>query len=176
MKVKKKLNIEKYNKKLELYENLWNIINEITLNPSKSVEVFGDIYKGKFEVGNIVYIYNISKMENPYTDGGDFYNIQFHPKENKTSIPTGDSNKENYIKILNTLYKIISEFANEIKPNYIGISSMDNDGNKNYHTVYNNLTKNNSIKGYVRKNANLEFKTPQGKGRFIILKKIGYDK
>ena len=170
MKIKKKIILEKYNRKLELYENLWNTINEITLNPSNGVKVFGDIFKGDFKVGDIIYSYNINKFKNPYVDG-EFYNVHFHPKQNKTSIPTGDSTKENYIKILNTMYKVISDFAKEIKPEYIGISSMDNDNSKNYHTVYNNLTKSNNIEGYVRKNSNLEFETPQGKGRFIVLKR-----
>ena len=65
------------------------------------------------------------------------------------------------------------DFAKEAEPEYIGISSMDNAPYKNYHMVYNNLTDNryNRIPGYFRKNANLEFDTPQGKGRFIVLKR-----
>jgi hypothetical protein len=165
------LNLEKYNLPLMLHEHLWHTINEITLNPSNAVEIFGDINNGKFQVGDIIYTYDIKQVNNPY-DKGQFYNIQFHPVDNKTSIPTGTSNKENYIKILNTMYKIILDFANEVEPEYIGISSMDNDGSKNYHTVYNNLTKSNNIPGYTRKNSNLEFMTPQGKGRFIVLKQV----
>jgi hypothetical protein len=39
--------------------------------------------------------------------------------------------------------------------------------------VYANLTdnKSNRIPGYFRKDANLEFNTPQGKGRFVVLKR-----
>jgi len=165
------LDIEKYNRPLELYENLWHTINEITLNPNNAAEIFGDVNNGKFQIGDIIYLYNIKQIHNPYNDKKTFYNIQFHPENNITSIPTGTSTKEQYIKILNTMYKIILDFINEVKPDYIGISSMDNDGSKNYHTVYNNLTKSNTIPGYERKNVNLEFNTPQGKGRFIVLKR-----
>jgi len=100
---------------------------------------------------------------------GLFYNIQFTPKGEVTSIPKGG--KENYIKILSTMYKIIVDFIEKEKPNYVGISSLD--GNKNYHTVYNRLTDNSSnlIPGYFRKDSNLEFNSPQGKGRFIVLKR-----
>jgi len=50
---------------------------------------------------------------------------------------------------------------------------MDNTPYKNYHMVYANLTDNkfNRIPGYFRKDVNLEFNTPQGKGRFVVLKR-----
>jgi hypothetical protein len=50
---------------------------------------------------------------------------------------------------------------------------LDNMGDRNYHRVYANLTNNrhNKIPGYFRKDVNLPFDTPQGKGRFVVLKK-----
>ncbi len=68
--------------------------------------------------------------------------------------------------------KIIVDFMEQKKPDYVGISSLDNSGSKNYHTVYNRLTSNpaNLLPGYFRKDSNLEFDSPQGKGRFIVLK------
>ena len=70
------------------------------------------------------------------------------------------------------MYKIINDFIVEYKPEYVGISSMDNDYSKNYHNIYNNLVKNNNIPGYFKKNNNLPFTTSNGaKGRFIVLKK-----
>ena len=147
--------------------------DKITLNPNNAVEVYGDLTKGKFQVENDVYLYDIKQVKNPYDDGGRFFNIMFYPKGDMTDIPTGTSNKENYIKILNTIYKIILDFAKEVEPEYIGISSMDNNRSKNYHTVYTNLTDNkfNRIPGYFRKDVNLPFDTSKGKGRFIVLKR-----
>jgi hypothetical protein len=71
------------------------------------------------------------------------------------------------------MYKIILDLAETDEPDYIGIASMDNIGDKNYHTIYANLTDNkyNRIPGYFRKDVNLEFNTPQGKGRFVVLKR-----
>jgi hypothetical protein len=77
------------------------------------------------------------------------------------------------VNILSTMYKIIVDFVEKEKPEYIGIASMDNEGNKNYHTIYATLTNNksNRIPGYFRKDVNLPFGTPEGKGRFVVLKK-----
>jgi cytidyltransferase-like protein len=163
------LDSEKYNRQKTIQENLWHTLNEITLNPNNAVEINGDLTKGKFQVGNIKYTYDIKQVSNPYDDGGRFFNIMFHPEDNITSTP--QEGKENYIKILSTMYKVILDFAEEAEPEYIGISSLDN--NKNYHMVYTNLTDNNSnrIPGYFRKDVNLEFNTPQGKGRFVVLKR-----
>ena len=65
------------------------------------------------------------------------------------------------------------DFAEEAEPEYIGIASMDNDSSKNYHNVYANLTDNkfNRIPGYFRKDISLEFDTPNGKGRSVVLKR-----
>jgi len=129
---------------------------------------------GKFKVGDIIYQYSIRHLANhPYKnekDNNSFFNIQFTPKGEMTSIL--QMGKENYIKILSTMYKIIVDFVEKEKPEYVGIASLDNNG-KNYHKVYANLTdnKSNNIPGYFRKDVNLEFNTPQGKGRFIVLKR-----
>jgi hypothetical protein len=165
------LDIPKFNYPKTLEENLWHTLNEITLNPSNAVEIYGDLTSGKFQVGDIIYVYDIKQVKNPYDDGGDFYNIMFHPEDNVTSIP--QQGKENYIKILNTMYKIILDFTEEAEPEYVGIASLDNDGSKNYHTVYANLTNNKSniIPGYFRKDVSLGFDNPQGKGRFVVLKR-----
>ena len=119
---------------------------------------------------DITYEYSIKNIPNPYKDLGLFYNIQFTPRGEVTSIPKGG--KENYIKILSTMRKIIVDFMEQKNPDYVGISSLDNSGSKNYHTVYNRLTSNpaNLLPGYFRKDSNLEFDSPQGKGRFIVLK------
>jgi hypothetical protein len=165
------LDSEKHNHPRTIYENLWHTLNEIILNPNNAVDIFGSLSGGKFQVDNIIYVYDIRQVKNPYNDGEQFYNIFFYPEDNKTSFPQGG--KENYIKILNTMYKIILDFAEEVEPEYIGISSLDNDENKNYHMVYANLTdnKSNRIPGYFRKDVNLEFNTPQGKGKFVVLKR-----
>jgi hypothetical protein len=163
--------ISKFSYPRTLAENLWYTINEITLNPSNAVEIYGGLTNGKFQVGEVKYVYNISQAKNPYNDDGRFYNISFHPEGNITSTP--QQGKENYIKILNTMYKIILDFAEEVEPEYIGISSMDNGSSKNYHNVYANLTDNkfNRIPGYSRKDVSLEFDTLNGKGRFVVLKR-----
>ena len=164
------LDIPKFNYKRTLSERLWYTLNEISLSKENAVGVNGDLTGGNFTVGNIIYEYSIKNISNPYEDLGLFYNIQFTPKEEITSIP--QMGKENYIKILSTMYKIIVDFIEKEKPEYVGISSLDNNG-KNYHKVYANLTdnKSNNISGYFRKDVNLEFTTPEGKGRFIVLKR-----
>lgn len=167
------VDIPKYNYPRTIYEDLWRTLNEIILNPNSAVEINGNLTKGKFQVGNIIYEYDIKITPNPYNDGGNFASISFYPEGDKISTPTGTSTKENYIKILSTMYKIILNFVEEAEPDYVGISSMDNNNSKNYHMVYANLTDNkfNRIPGYFRKDVNLPFDTPQGKGRMIVLKR-----
>jgi cytidyltransferase-like protein len=167
------LDVEKFNYPRTIHEDLWYTLNEIILNPNSAVEINGNLTRGKFQVGNIIYEYDIKIIPNPYNDGGNFANISFYPEGDKISTPTGTSTKENYIKILSTMYKIILNFAEEAEPDYVGISSMDNTSNKNYHMVYANLTDNkfNRIPGYFRKDVNLPFETPQGKGRMVVLKR-----
>jgi hypothetical protein len=146
-------------------------VNEITLNPNNAVEIYGDLNNGDFTVGEYDYNYRIIKLDkNPY-NSNSFYSIDFHEIGNKNpnpSLPTRNA-KENYIKILSTIYKIILDFTKEIKPEYIGISSLDESG---YWNVYNNLTKTNQIPGYSRKDVGLQFKDKTGKtGKFIVLKR-----
>jgi hypothetical protein len=165
------LDIPKFTQPKTLQHYLIENINEISLSKENAVDVNGDLTGGTFTVGDITYEYNIKNIPNPYKNLGLFYNVQFTPRGEVTSIPKGG--KENYIKILSTMYKIIVDFIEKEKPEYIGISSLDNSGDKNYHTVYNRLTTNNLnlIPGYFRKDSNLTFDSPQGKGRFIVLKK-----
>jgi hypothetical protein len=146
-------------------------INEITLNSNNAVEVYGDLNNGDFTVGEYDYNYRIIKLDkNPY-NSNSFYNIDFHEIGNKNpnpSTPTGNA-KENYIKILSTMYKIILDFTQDESPEYVGISSLDESG---YWNVYNNLIKTNQIPGYSRKDVGLQFKDKDGKnGKFIILKR-----
>ena len=168
------LDIPKFNQPKTFIDKLCESLHEITLSKENAVEINGDLTGGKFQVGNKIYNYNIKNIPNPYKDLGLFYNIQFHPEENITSKPTKDTNPRDYISILSTMYKIIVDFAEKEKPEYIGISSLDNKGDKNYHRIYANLTDNkfNRIPGYFRKDVSLPFDTPGGKGKFIVLKKI----
>lgn len=165
------LNIEKFNYQKTISENLWHTLNEISLSKENAVEINGDLIGGKFTVGDQTYSYAIKSMDSPYGDLGRLWNIQFHPEENVTSIPQGG--KENYIKILSTMYKIIVDFAEKEKPEYIGIASLDNDNSKNYHKVYANLTgnKSNLIPGYFRKDVALRFSGPTGNGKMVVLKR-----
>jgi hypothetical protein len=165
------LDVPPFNQPKTFVDKLHESLNELTLSKDNAVKINGDLTGGTFTVGNITYDYNIKNISNPYKDLGLFYNIQFTPSEEITSIPKGG--RENYIKILSTMYKIIVDFVEKEKPEYIGIASMDNEGNKNYHTIYATLTNNksNRIPGYFRKDVNLPFGTPEGKGRFVVLKK-----
>jgi Fe-Mn family superoxide dismutase len=165
------LDIPKFNQPKTTQQYLIENINEINLSKENAVDINGDLTGGAFTVGDITYEYSIKNIPNPYKDLGLFYNIQFTPRGEVTSIPKGG--KENYIKILSTMYKIIVDFIEKEQPDYIGISSLDNSGDKNYHTVYNRLTTNNLnlIPGYFRKDSSLQFDSPQGKGRFIVLKR-----
>ena len=167
------LDIEKYNYPKTFVDKLRESLYEITLSKDNAVKINGDLTGGEFQVGNKIYIYSIKNIPNPYNDLGKFYNIQFTPQEKIVSKPTKDTNPKDYIKILSTMYKIIVDFVEKETPKYIGIASMDNTEDRNYHTVYANLTDNkfNRIPGYFRKDVNLPFDTPQGKGRMIILKR-----
>lgn len=160
----------------EIHDYLSKSLHEIKLNPQNSVETNGDEMDGSFVVGDFKYIYKIHEMDmegmgEEYTNK-KFYNIYFHPEEYKESKPLGNTSSSNYIKILNTMYNIILRFSDKYKPDYIGIYSLDNNSSKNYHSLYNDLTKEYPLPGYQRKNSNLEFETGDNvKGRFIVLKK-----
>ena len=165
------LDIPKFNYPKTFTHRLRESLNEITLSKDNAVKINGKLDGGEFTVGNITYVYSINNIRNPYKDKGNFYNVSFYPKGNITSEPL--EGKENYIKILSTMYKIIVDFVEAYKPEYIGIASMDNTGDKNYHTIYAALTDNkyNRIPGYFRKDVSLPFNTPEGKGRFVVLKR-----
>ena len=124
---------EKHNSPRLFHHKLHESISEIDLSGENTGEILGDPTNGKFIIGDITYVYEISKFNNPYNDGGSFYNITFHPEGNKTDEPTGNVGGGYYVRILNTMYKIINDFIVEYKPEYVGISSMDNDYSKNYH-------------------------------------------
>ena len=149
-------------------------VNEISLSKQNAAKLNGDLTGGTFTVGDITYEYSIKNVPNPYkNDLGLFYNIQFTPSGEVTSIPKGG--KENYIKILSTMYKIIVDFIEKEQPTYVGIASLDNSRDKNYHAVYDKLTSKHMdiIPGYVKKDSNLAFDSRDGKGKYIVLKKKG---
>jgi sugar-specific transcriptional regulator TrmB len=156
----------------KIFSQLYELkVNEITLNPNNAVETYGDLNNGDFTVGEYDYNYRIIKLDkNPY-NSNSFYSIDFHEIGNKNpnpSLPTKNA-RENYIKILSTIYKIILDFTKEEKPEYIGISSLDESG---YGNIYNNLTKTNKLPGYSRKDSGLDFTSKSGeKGKFIVLKR-----
>jgi len=167
------LNKDKFAHPLPLSSYFSKALHEIKLKSSNAVELNGSLTKGTFQVGNKTYKYEIKPFLNPYNDGGTFYNIEFHPIDNKTNLPTRDTPSRDYIKILSTIYNIITDFLKQEKPDYLGISSMDNPEGKEYHIVYANLTDNskNNIPGYFRKDVNLLFKTPEGSGRIVVMKR-----
>lgn len=169
-----KLDIPKFNHQKSFPQLLSSLLYEIKLSKDNAVDIDGDLTGGTFEVGDIAYEYNIKNIPNPYKDLGVFYNIQFTPKGENVSTPTQTTSAKEYIKILSTMYKIISDFADKEKPEYIGIGSLDNSTSKNYHLIYNALTdpKNNHLPNYFRKDVKLPFNTPkQGPGRFVVLKR-----
>jgi len=160
----------KFNHEYNTSDYLTSALYEIILNIDNAVETSGDLYEGIFKVGNIIYKYSIDNIDNPYEEGKSIVNISFEELNNPSgkNLPTGNA-KENYIKILSTMYKIIVDFINIKSPEYIGISSLDKSG---YWKIYNNLVKTNKLKGYNRKNSGLTFRNKQGDtGKIIILKK-----
>jgi nicotinamide mononucleotide adenylyltransferase len=163
---------EKHNYPKLFHHRLHESISELNLSGDNVGNINGDSLSGEFNIGDMIYVYNIVKIKNPYSDKGLFYNIEFNPKGNKTDEPTGNISGGDYVRVLNTMYKIIKDFINEYHPEYVGISSMDNDYSKNYHNIYANLVKNNNIPGYFKKDNNLLFTNKDGnKGRIIVLKK-----
>jgi nicotinamide mononucleotide adenylyltransferase len=163
---------EKHNYPKLFHHRLHESMSELNLSGDNVGNINGDSLSGEFNIGDMIYVYNIVKIKNPYSDKGLFYNIEFHPKGNKTDEPTGNISGGDYVRVLNTMYKIIKDFINEYHPEYVGISSMDNDYSKNYHNIYANLVKNNNIPGYFKKDNNLLFTNKDGnKGRIIVLKK-----
>ena len=169
-----KLDIPKFSQEKSLPQLLSNTLYEIKLSKDNAVDIDGDLTGGTFKVEDITYEYSIEPIPNPYKDSEGFYSIQFTPKGENISIPTQTTSPKSYIKILSTMYKVISDFTEKEKPEYIGISSLDNSTSKNYHLIYNALTdpKNNHLPNYFRKDVRLPFDTPkQGSGRFVVLKR-----
>ena len=163
---------EKHNYPKLFHHRLHESMSELNLSGDNVGNINGDSLSGEFNIEDMIYVYNIVKIKNPYSDKGLFYNIGFHPKGNKTDESTGNISGGDYVRVLNTMYKIIKDFINEYHPEYVGISSMDNDYSKNYHNIYANLVKNNNIPGYFKKDNNLLFTNKDGnKGRIIVLKK-----
>ena len=166
------IGIPKFSQPKTFIDNLRESLHEIVLSKDNAVEINGSLTDGQFTVGDQTYVYKIKEFPTPpYYDPGLFYNIEFHPEGNPNSEPQGG--KENYVKILSTMYKVILDFVEQEKPEYIGIASLDNEGSKNYHTVYANLTDNkfNRIPGYFRKDVSLRFDGPRGKGKMVVLKR-----
>lgn len=169
-----KLDIPKFSQEKTLPQLLSNTLYEIKLSKDNAVDIDGDLTGGTFKVEDITYEYSIKNIPNPYKDSGVFYSVQFTPKGENISTPTQTNSPKSYIKILSTMYKVISDFTEKEKPEYIGISSLDNSTSKNYHLIYNALTdpKNNHLPNYFRKDVRLPFDTPkQGSGRFVVLKR-----
>ena len=160
-----------YEKPLSSY--LQQALNEISFSTDNAADIQGDLTKGTFTVGDKTYEYDIKPFQNPYNDGGTFYNIGFTPQGQQLNLPTQDTPARDYVKILSTMYKIILDFIESEQPDYVGIASMDNPQGKDYHVVYNSLTdnKSNRLPGYFRKDANLTFKSDKGSGRIIVMKK-----
>jgi nicotinic acid mononucleotide adenylyltransferase len=162
---------KKHNYKKSFSHKLYDTLNEITLNTSNAVSVIGNEYKGEFDIDGATYEYIVQKFDKIFDDGL-LYNISFSPKGIEIDVPMGTTSPQNFIKILSTMYKVILDFIEKVKPKYLGISSKDNGEDKNYHMLYNRLTSNNNIPGYFKKNPNLNFTTPNGySGRIIVLKK-----
>jgi hypothetical protein len=146
------------------------VLRELTLSTQNAVDLNGNEYKGTFTVETYTYNYEVGKLNfNPY-ESSSFYVVEFsevgNPSPNK-NIPTGNA-KQNYIKILSTMYKVLFNFADKVKPEYIGISSMNESG---YWNIYNTLTKTNILPGYSRKNSSLRFNIDGSRGKMIVLKK-----
>lgn len=152
---------------------LLSILNELTLNTDNAVEVKGTVLDGRFKVNNIEFMYKVTPLSyNPYSTNEPIYSISFNQvndTRDNPNLPTGNL-KNDYIKVLSTMYKVVIEFVNNKKPSYIGISSYDDSG---YWNIYNQLTKQNKIPGYQRINSGLEFKDKNNnKGKIIILKHV----
>jgi len=153
----------------KVYYQLSSLVKEIKLTKDNATEIIGTPTKGDFKVGEIEYTYNIVKKSSPYKDNEDFYLIEFDEKEGKGDSEPTKNAKESYIKILSTLYKVILNFLEKEQPTYFGISALDKSG---YWNVYNQLTKQNQIPGYSRKDAGLKFTTnSEETGKMVILKK-----
>jgi hypothetical protein len=153
-----------------------DILKELQLNPENGVEIKGDIYKGEFQVGNVIYSYNIVKLpegkslpnsDSDFINDGKTYDMNFHVKgENSSENKKG---KENIIKIYSTMFRIILDFISSVSPNYLLISAFKSTG---YFPVYSQLIKTNKIPGYSRKTIVNWVYPNKGNITSIVLKKV----
>jgi hypothetical protein len=152
-------------------------LNEISLNPDNAVEIKGNVNKGEFQVGNIVYSYNAVKLpegkplpnsNSNFVNDSKTYDINFHVKGEDSS--DNKKGKENLIKIYSTMFKVILDFISSVSPNYLLISAFDSTG---YFPIYSQLTKTNKIPGYSRKTIVNWIYPGKGDITSIVLKKNG---
>ena len=135
------------------------ILKEIELSSDNSVPIKGGMKKGTFQVGEVVYDYEVKEFNFPTKLPGDINQIKLDPLtvdigfsvqgdsiDLTSNLPKGG--KENLIKIYSTIFKIISTISKGLSPNNIMITSYDASG---YFNLYNNLTKTNSLPKYYRK-------------------------
>ena len=106
--------IAEYKYRLTNANILHSILYEITLTGKLAVPRVGNSEEGTFKAGDMEYIYKIEPIE--MKGRGIIWNIAF--TENKSNsinnMPTGNA-KDNYIKILDTMYQIIKEFIKDKK-------------------------------------------------------------
>ena len=120
-------------------------LQELQLSTSNALPIKGDDFKGTFETDNQKYQYEIDKIDvNQYKD---LYNVIFNEEDGTNALPTGNA-KDSYIKILSTMYKVISNFIEKHKPQYLGLAALDASG---YYPIYLKLSKTNSFPDYSKK-------------------------
>ena len=120
-------------------------LQELQLSTSNALPIKGDDFKGTFETDNQKYQYEIDKIDvNQYKD---LYNVIFNEEDGTNVLPTGNA-KDSYIKILSTMYKVISNFIEKHKPQYLGLAALDASG---YYPIYLKLSKTNSFPDYSKK-------------------------
>ena len=120
-------------------------LQESQLSTSNALPIKGDDFKGTFETDNQKYQYEIDKIDvNQYKD---LYNVIFNEEDGTNALPTGNA-KDSYIKILSTMYKVISNFIEKHKPQYLGLAALDASG---YYPIYLKLSKTNSFPDYSKK-------------------------
>lgn len=75
--------------------------------------------------------------------------------------------RESVLKVYNTLYKVLMEVTQTTKPGLIAITSVDA---TNYHPIYLNLVKNNTLPGYTKVNNSVKWEVMGIPVTSIILK------
>ena len=138
---------------------LWSVglidnmeLNEIKLSVDNAVEVNGDNWRGEFTVGDITYTYIFQRDIDPHMR--EHTNVTFFENSNnnieeptsKMSLPTGNA-RENYIKILSTMYSVINKHLTDNRPAQLFLTSNNKSG---YYKIYNNLVDGNMVDGYHR--------------------------